>query len=119
MMNAISRTGIAATAVALVVALPAGAARDAQRIDPMTLPSSTVHTGAATYSDQQLASDVVSAISADPTLSGATITVVVKDGGITLSGSAKDLSQAARAEKIANDISGGRPVAGKLDIQGG
>jgi osmotically-inducible protein OsmY len=118
-MNAISRAGCLAAAVALVVVLPAAAASDERPIDPMTLPSSTVHTGAATYSDQQMASDVVAAISSDPTLSGATITVFVNEGRITMSGSAKDLAQAARAEKLARDISGGSPVAGKLDIQGG
>jgi osmotically-inducible protein OsmY len=118
-MNAIRRIGCLAAAAALVMVWPATAASDERPIDPMTLPSSTVHTGAATYNDQQMASDVVSAISSDPTLSGATITVIVNDGRITLSGSAKDLAQAARAEKLATDISGGRPVAGKLDIQGG
>jgi osmotically-inducible protein OsmY len=118
-MNAISRTGCVAAAVALVMVWPTSAAGDDRPIDPMTLPSSTVHTGAATYSDQQMASDVVSAISSDPTLSGATITVIVNEGRSTLSGSAKDLAQASRAEKLARDVSGGRPVAGKLDIQGG
>jgi osmotically-inducible protein OsmY len=105
--------------VASAIALPALAARDERRIDPMMVPSSAVHTGAATYSDQQLASDLVSAISADRAMSGTTMTAVVKDGRITLSGSAKDLSQAARAEKIAKDIAGSRKVEGKLDIQGG
>jgi osmotically-inducible protein OsmY len=108
-----------AITVAAAIALPTHAARDERRIDPMTIPSNSVHTGAATYGDQQLASDLVSAISADRAMSGTTMTAVVKDGRITLSGSAKDLSQAARAEKIAKDIAGGRKVEGKLDIQGG
>lgn len=108
-----------AIAVAAAIALPAHAARDERRIDPMMVPSSAVHTGAATYGDQQLASDLVSAISADRAISGTTMTAVVKDGRITLSGSTKDLSQAARIEKIAKDIAGGRKVEGRLDIQGG
>jgi osmotically-inducible protein OsmY len=110
---------LAAIAVASAFALPAAAARDGGRIDPMVVPSNTVHTGAATYNDHQLASDVVAAISADRSMSGATVTVVVTDGRITLSGSAKDVAQAARAEQIATEIAGGGRVEGKLDIQGG
>lgn len=100
------------------VALPAVAARDA-RIDAMVAPSNAVHTGAETYGDQQLAADVVAAISADRAMSGSTVTVVVQDGRITLSGSVKDIAQAARAEKIARDVTGGRRVEGALDVQGG
>jgi osmotically-inducible protein OsmY len=110
---------IFATAMGALVALPAYAAFDEPRIDPMTLPSNAVHTGAATFEDHQLASDIVSAISADPAMAGATLTVVVQDGRITMSGSARDIAQVARAEKIANDIARGRRVEGKLDVQGG
>jgi osmotically-inducible protein OsmY len=111
---------VSALALAMAAgALTAEAARDERRIDPMTLPSNLVHTGASTYEDHQLASDVVAAISADRSLSGTNITVVVKDGRITLSGSAKDLSQASRAEKIASDLAGGQPVHSRLDVQGG
>lgn len=109
---------ILAAALGAALALPAAAAIGERRADPMTMPSNAVHTGTATYSDQQLAADVVAAISADRAMSGATMTVVVKDGRITLSGSAKDVAQAARAERIARDVTG-RPVDGKLDIQGG
>jgi osmotically-inducible protein OsmY len=105
--------------VAALAALPSHAARDERRIDTMVIPSSTVHIGATTYADQQLASDIVTAISADRGMSGTTITAVVKEGRITLSGSAKDVSQASRAEKIARDVAGAREVHGKLDIQGG
>ena len=109
---------ILAAALAAAVALPAAAAIGDRRTDLMNMPSNAVHTGAATYDDQQLASDVVAAVSADRAMNGATMTVVVKDGRITLSGSAKDVAQAARAEKIARDITG-LPVTGRLDIQGG
>jgi osmotically-inducible protein OsmY len=105
--------------VGALAALPLQAARDTQRIDSMVLPSNTVHTGAETLDDHQLASDVVAAISADRSLSGSSMTVVVKNGRITLSGSAKDAAQAARAEKVASDLAGGRPVDSRLDIQGG
>lgn len=108
-----------AAAVAAAIAFPSLAARDERRIDQLIIPSNTVHTGAATYADQQLASDIVAAISADRAMSGTTVTVVVKDGHITLSGSAKDVAQAARVEKIAADVAGARQVVGKLDIQGG
>jgi osmotically-inducible protein OsmY len=115
-----SRTAILLAAMlGATTALPSWAAREDRRVDAMVMPSNTVHTGAATYSDQQLASDIVAAISADRAMSGTTITVVAKDGRITLNGSAKDIAQAARAEKLARDIAGPRQVVGKLDIQGG
>lgn len=115
-----TRTGILLAAMlGAFAALSSLAARDERRVDAMLMPSNTVHTGAATYSDQQLASDIVAAISADRAMNGTTVTVVVKDGRITLSGSAKDVAQAARAEKLARDVAGARQVEGKLDIQGG
>ena len=92
--------------------------REKERPDRMLMPSSTVHTGASTYADQQLAADLVAAISADRAMSGATVTAVVKDGRITLSGSAKDVAQAARAERIAREIAP-RSVTARIDIQGG
>jgi osmotically-inducible protein OsmY len=107
---------LAATALA---GPPAHAARSGRALDPMTVPSTAVHTGAATYADHQMASDLVAAISADRAMSGSTVTVVVKDGRVTLSGSAQDAAQAARAERIAGEIAGRSKVDGKLDIQGG
>jgi osmotically-inducible protein OsmY len=120
MMKRDLRRGVVmASALAAVTALPSLAAFDDGRIDVMTLPSNLVHTGAASYSDQQLASDIVAAVSADRAMSGVTLTVVVTDGRITLSGSAKDVAQAAGAERIARDVAGARQVDGRLDIQGG
>jgi osmotically-inducible protein OsmY len=114
------RTGFAlATALAAVVALPSFAARDPRAIDPMMVPTNTVHSGARTYDDHRLASDIVTALNNDRSLNGTSITVVAQDGRVTLSGSAKDLAQAARVERIARDIAGARAVTGKLDTQGG
>ena len=115
-MDARMRISLAALLAASV--LPALAVPELQRADRMVMPSSVVHTGTSTYDDQQLAADLVAAISADRAMNGATITAVVKDGRITLSGSAKDLAQAARAERIARAISA-RPVTAQIDIQGG
>jgi hypothetical protein len=115
-----SRGAIACAAlVAAALALPSHAARDARSIDPMMVPTNTVHSGAHSYDDHQLVSQIVAALNADASLNGTAITVVAKDGRITLSGSAKDIAQAARAERIARDIAGARAVGGKLDVQGG
>jgi len=116
-MDARMRISLGALLAAATV-LPALAVPDSHRADRMVMPSSVVHTGTSTYDDQQLAADLVAAISADRAMNGATITAVVKDGRITLSGSAKDLAQAARAERIARAISA-RPVTAQIDIQGG
>lgn len=117
-MSARTRISLLGALAAAAVMLPAHAAREGQRPDRMLMPSSTVHTGASTYADHQLAADLVAAISADRAMSGATVTAVVKDGRITLSGSAKDVAQAARVERIAREI-GAHPVSAQIDIQGG
>jgi osmotically-inducible protein OsmY len=108
-----------AALVATALALPSHAAREARTIDPMMVPTNTVHSGAHSYDDHELVSQIVAALNGDTSLNGSAITVVAKDGRVTLSGSAKDLAQAARAERLARDIAGARAVGGKLDVQGG
>jgi osmotically-inducible protein OsmY len=108
-----------ASALACAVAMPLRAARDGARIDPLHVPSNTVHTGASTYADHELASEIVAALNRDRTLNGTSVTVVAKDGRVSLSGSARDVAQAARAEKVVRDIAGARAVAGRLDVAGG
>jgi osmotically-inducible protein OsmY len=119
-MKTSSQSGLACAAmIAAALALPSFAAREARPIDPMMVPTNTVHSGAHTYDDHQLASDIVAALNGDRALNGTAITVVAKDGRVTLSGSAKDLAQAARAERVAREAAGASPVGGKLDVQGG
>lgn len=119
MTNPLRSGSICAATLAAILAFPTQSASDEKRVDRMIIPSNSVHTGAATYNDQQMASDLVAAFTADRMMSGTTVTVVVGEGRITLSGSARDVAQAARAEQIAADIAGIGNVEGKLDIQGG
>jgi osmotically-inducible protein OsmY len=84
-----------------------------------TVPSDAIHSGGATLSDQELADQVAAAIAADPKLDGAIVTVTAAHGTVSLSGSAKDMAQAVRAEQIARAIAGPGAVSGALEPQGG
>lgn len=85
------------------------------RIDVGT---SAIHSGAATLADQALADDVAIALAGDPALDGAILTVAALDGRVSLSGSAKGLDQAYRAEQVARDVAGAG-VSAVIDTQGG
>jgi osmotically-inducible protein OsmY len=82
-------------------------------------PSDAFHSGGASASDDDLAARVATALSQDSVMYGATVTVVANQGRISLSGSAKNEQQAARAESIAREIAGPASVSGTLDAQGG
>lgn len=107
--------GLAVVTAAL--AFPVGAAREGATAP--WVPSNVVHSGAATYDDHALASEIVAAVHADPGLNGVALTLVARDGRVTLSGSASDVAQAARAERLVREIAGEREVRGRLDIAGG
>ena len=79
-----------------------------------------IHSGGMTYDDQLLADRIASALRNDRKLSepGITATGAVNNGRVSLSGSAKDTAQAARAEQIASDIAGRGNVSGTLEAQG-
>jgi osmotically-inducible protein OsmY len=81
----------------------------------------SVHSGGMTADDQALADRIASAIAGDRKLSepGITATIVANNGRVSLNGSAKDVTQAARAEQIACDIAGRANVSGTLDSQPG
>jgi osmotically-inducible protein OsmY len=81
----------------------------------------SIHSGGMTADDQALADRIASALAGDRQLSepGITATVVANNGRVSLNGSAKDATQAARAEQIACDIAGRANVSGTLDSQPG
>ena len=81
----------------------------------------SIHSGGTTADDQALADRIASALAGDRKLSepGITATVVANNGRVSLNGSAKDTTQAARAEQIACDIAGRANVSGTLDSQPG
>ena len=89
--------------------------------DRYALGGNNIHSGGMTYDDQVLADRIASALASDRKLSepGVTATVVANNGRVSLNGSAKDVAQAARAEKIASDIAGRANVSGTLDSQPG
>ena len=87
--------------------------------DRLLASPNAIHSGAGNASDQALADSVADAFRSDPGLYGATATVSAKDGRVALSGSAKNLQQAARAEQVARHVAGVASVSGTLDAQGG
>ena len=92
-----------------VYVAPAESAAPMERIYvPAHLPAGAVHGGYVTFEDQQLLSDAVAAYSDDRRLDGSTVTIVANHGALTVSGSAKSVDQAARMERIAKQVSGGR-----------
>jgi osmotically-inducible protein OsmY len=89
--------------------------------DRYAVGTNSVHSGGTTVDDQALAARIASAIAGDRQLQrpGVTATVVANNGRVSLNGSAKDATQAARAEQIACDIAGRANVSGTLDAQSG
>jgi osmotically-inducible protein OsmY len=69
-------------------------------------------------SDQQLLSQLVSALGTDPTLVGAQVDVRVENGRVTLSGVARDLAQQQQARTIANTIAGAANVTDRMTTGG-
>jgi osmotically-inducible protein OsmY len=121
-----ARTAIAAVALATAPAFAdwmhpfhRDSYQGTYRSDRLLAPTSAIHSGAANSSDQALADAVADALKADPGMYGATATVSAKDGRVALSGSAKNLQQAARAEQVARRVAGVGSVSGTLDAQGG
>ena len=62
--------------------------------------------GTAAANDQRLMDEVISALAADPTLKGANVNVTIDNGSVTLSGTAQDSAQAARAKQVAEGVAG-------------
>ena len=80
-----------------------------------------IHSGGVTYEDDQLAGRVADALRNDRMLSmpGITATVTAKDGQVSLTGSASNIQQAARAEQLARDVAGRGNVSGSLESTAG
>jgi osmotically-inducible protein OsmY len=80
---------------------------------------SAIHSGGMSAEDTALADSVAAALAADAKLkTGITVTVAAKNGRVSLAGSARDYSLAARAEKVASDVAGRANVSGTLDGEG-
>ena len=115
-------TTIQMAAAACALALPAFAADFGPEAPPhlampsyaVTAPGDPIHAGGATAADTALAMDVAAALSSDPRLEGATITVAASNGGVSLSGSAQSAEQAAYAEQRAREVAGVTAVSGTL-----
>ena len=80
-------------------------------VAPAVRPGGSIHGGAVTAADEQLLSDAVGALSADRAISNSTVTMVAKNGELIMNGTAKDPQTAARIERIAKRVAGGRVTA--------
>jgi osmotically-inducible protein OsmY len=119
---------LSAIAVAMVVGHAPASAADVDRPhlfktkpanERLLVPTDAIHSGGMSASDEALAGAVAQALASDPGLYGATATVVANNGQIMLSGSAKNVQQAARAEQLAKRVAGVTAVSGTLDAQEG
>lgn len=119
--------GLAAVAAAFT--LPAQAAwfhhhHDADRTSYQSEPGtpmvdgSPIHTAANNPDDQALADHVADALRDARGLNGATVTVAVNNGRVSLAGAAANIADAYRIQNIAKEAAGpGRVVAGSIDGQ--
>ena len=102
------------TAALVALAVAAGAARaDIVTVDesPLerstgTLDGDTALSYTADTSDRAVAERVMDALANDPALEGAAITVLVDQGQVRLSGTARDEDQASYALEVARDAAG-------------
>ena len=103
------------------LAIGAAQAHDPLKYTTTYVPNSgsAIHSGGMSAEDTALADAVAAALASDAKLkTGITATVSAKNGRVSLSGSAKDYSLAARAEKVASDVAGRANVSGTLDGEG-
>ena len=102
------------TAALVALAAAAGAARaDIVTVDEShlerstgTLDGDTALSYTADTSDRAVAERVMDALANDPALEGAAITVLVDQGQVRLSGTARDEDQASYALEVARDAAG-------------
>jgi hypothetical protein len=85
-------------------------------VTPMDTPTNA--TVGASASDTSLRDNLASALSADPALAGARINVLVRDGVVTLSGTAQDRAQAERARALAERMVGSSRVSASISAPG-
>jgi len=115
------------TAALVALAAAAGAARaDIVTVDesPLersvgTLDGDSAISYAADTSDRAVAERVMDALANEPALEGAAITVLVDQGEVRLSGTARDEDQASYALEIAQDAAGPAVVVSAESLQPG
>ena len=80
-------------------------------VAPAVRPGGSIHGGAVTAADEQLLSDAVGALASDRTITNSTVTMVAKNGELIMNGTVQDPQTAARIERIAKRVAGGRVSA--------
>lgn len=78
---------------------------------PAVRPGGSLHGGAVTAADEQLLSDAIGALASDGAITNSTVTMVAKNGELIINGTAKDPQTAARIERTAKRVAGGRVSA--------
>ena len=85
-------------------------------VTPIDRPTNA--TVGASPSDTNLRDSIAAAIAADPQLQGAQINVLVRDGVVTLSGTAQDSAQASRVRAVAERLAGSASVSADISSPG-
>jgi osmotically-inducible protein OsmY len=80
--------------------------------------SSSATASAAAQVDQQLLTNVVTALATDPAMAGARIEVQVAEGRVTLSGVALNTAQQEQARAIADRVAGSANVTNRMTTGG-
>jgi osmotically-inducible protein OsmY len=115
-------------AALIALAAAAGAARaDIVTVDESPLARRSVGTldGDSAFSytadttDRAVAERVMDALANEPSLEGAAITVLVDEGRVRLSGTARDEDQAAYAREVAQDAAGPAVAVSAESLQPG
>lgn len=104
-VNAWSQTGDAASA-------PAGAAGAS-----VTAASSSAAPPAGRKADRALRRKVYAAIGKHKEISAGNISIIAKDGAVTLNGSVTDASQVGQVAEIARGVAGVTSVTNKLTVR--
>ena len=107
--------GLAALSAHAGIYSPGPAAVDERGIG--TLDGDTAFSYTADTTDRAVAERVMEALAEDPTLDGAAITVLVDEGRVRLSGTARDDGQAAHALRVARDAAGPEVAVTANDLE--
>ena len=88
--------------------VPAGGAQvvvTPAEVPGSTPPASTTMRSASPF-DENLANQLAALLANDPTMKGAALRVSARDGNVTVSGTAVDATQAARARQVVDAVVG-------------
>ncbi len=83
---------------------------------PAVRPGSAIHGGWVAPGDELLLGSAIAALASERDLNNMTVTIVAKNGELIINGIAKDVSQAARIERIAKRVANGH-VTARFDTQ--